>query len=136
MRKVWLVSLLLAGCQPGEPPTAPVAAPAAESVTTTPNPLVNRVWVRADADLPGVMRIFLDDGTLVMDSCWETHRLAPWTSPVPGQLVWQEDTAEIKATVLNVTMSELVLQLELIDGPREERYVAATVPYVCPDMQR
>lgn len=127
--------LLAAGCRPGEPPPVP-AIQEEEVVAANPDPLVNRVWVRADADLPGVMRIFLDDGTLVMDSCWETHRLASWTSPAPGQLVWQEDTAEIRAKVMDVSAGELVLQVELSDGPREERYVAATVPYLCPDMPR
>ncbi len=137
MKHAWLAPLLLvAGCQPGEPTPAPVTAPSPADPAAAPNPLVNRVWVRADADLPGVMRIFLDDGTLVMDSCWETHRLAPWTSPAPDQLVWQEDTAQIKATVLTVTLRELVLRLELSDGPREEHYTAATVPYLCPDMPK
>lgn len=127
--------LLLAGCQPGDPPPASAVSAVAEAPAAR-DLLVNRVWVRADAELPGVMRIFLDDGTLVMDSCWETHRLAPWTSPAPGQLVWQEDSAEIRAAVVTVSTSELVLQLELSDGPREERYVAATVPYLCPDVPR
>src|SRR5690606_3675735 len=51
----------------------------AEADSPTRRDLTNRVWVKEDdGGLPGVMRIFLSDGTLVQDSCWETHRLSEW----------------------------------------------------------
>jgi hypothetical protein len=87
-------------------------------------------------DLPGVMRIFLADGTLVMDSCWETYRLARWRMPTASELVWEEDGQEIRAEVES-RGEELVLRLHLVDGTiKEERYRPASVPYVCPDMKR
>ena len=43
---------------------------ASEEAAERGNPLLNKVWVRAEGDpgLPGPMQIFLADGTLVSDS--------------------------------------------------------------------
>ncbi|RUT35163.1 hypothetical protein EMQ25_04250 [Arsenicitalea aurantiaca] len=97
----------------------------------------NRVWVMEESgDLPGVIRIFLSDGTLVQDSCWETHRLSPWTSTSETSLSWTEDGAEIKAEILSVSATQLRLQLDLNGTLEEQSYRAAEVPFVCPDMPR
>jgi hypothetical protein len=96
----------------------------------------NRVWVREGSELPGVMRIFLSDGTLVQDSCWETHRLSPWKLTSPTSVSWDEDGMEIAADIVSVSGSSLVLSLKLGSETVEERYAVADVPYVCPDMPR
>jgi len=99
--------------------------------------LTNRVWTKVeDANLPGVMRIFLSDGTLVQDSCWETHRLSNWQLTSDTSLSWDEDGMEIAADIVSLTDDELVLSLKLVGGATEETYIAATVPYLCPDMPR
>ena len=95
--------------------------------------LVDRVWTRTDGDLPGVMRIFLSDGTMVQDSCWETHRLSAWRLTSDAALSWNEDGTEIAADIVSLTDAELVLSLKLAGGAVEEIYAAATVPYLCPD---
>src|SRR5690606_20895593 len=102
----------------------------------TANPLLNKVWVRADADeaLPGPMQIFLGDGTLVTDSCWETYRLSKWQQVSPSAISWDEDGMTINADISELTHTELVLSLKLGSDVQEQRYVSATVPYVCPDM--
>jgi hypothetical protein len=42
-------------------------------------PFVGKTWMSSDSSAaPGTIRIFLPDGTLVMDSCGETYRLARW----------------------------------------------------------
>ena len=108
-----------------------------ETVEGTPlkRSLANRVWVKTDSDdLPSVIRIFLSDGTLVSDSCWETHRLSPWHMTSETGLSWNEDGMDIAAEILSVSTSELVLRLDLPGGAIEERYQAAAVPYVCPDI--
>lgn len=106
------------------------ASPAKRSFT-------NRVWVKADADgLPGVMRIFLSDGTLVQDSCWETHRLSEWKMTSPTTVTWNEDGADIAAEIVSVSGDNLVLSVKLGKDAVEERYTAADVPYVCPDMPK
>lgn len=127
-----LLGLVLAGCQPVEPTSSapPVPAEAAQ-----PPAFVDRLWVRVAGDLPGTLRLFLADGTLVMDSCWETYRLTRWEAVSSTSIRWTEDAATIDATV-TVADGALALTLALPDGPREERYVPAAIPYVCPDMPR
>lgn len=111
-------------------PADPAPAPAAPA-------WVNRVWLRADStDLPGTLRIFLADGTLVMDSCWETYRLARWEEQEAGIVTWQEDAASVEAH-LAMDGAE-ALQVRLVAGRDTlvEQYRAARVPYLCPEMRR
>lgn len=110
---------------------------AIETASGTSRPgLVDRVWTKADGDLPGAMKIFLSDGTLVQDSCWETHRLSPWELTSDTALKWNEDGMDIAADIVSLSDAELVLSVKVGGGAVEERYVAATVPYVCPDMPK
>ena len=116
-----------------------IAQEAVERGSTDPAPakrsLTNRVWVMTgDDEVPSRIRIFLSDGTLVQDSCWETHRLSPWWTTSETGLAWSEDGAEIHAEIVSVTAVSLVLDVEQAGESVEERYAAATVPYVCPDM--
>jgi len=98
--------------------------------------LTDRVWTKTDGDLPGVMRIFLSDGTFVQDSCWETHRLSKWQLTSDTSLSWDEDGMEIAADIVSLTDAELVLNLKLGSSVQEEKYAAATVPFLCPDMPK
>ena len=100
------------------------------------NPLLNKVWVRADADpsLPGPMQIFLGDGTLVSDSCWETYRLSKWQQVSDTAISWDEDGMTINADIASISDTELVLNLKLGGDVQEQRFTVAEVPYVCPDM--
>ena len=95
-----------------------------------------KVWVRTDADpaLPGPMQIFLEDGTLVSDSCWETYRLSKWQQESETSISWDEDGMTIAADIASLTADELVLNLRLGSETQEQRFAVATVPYVCPDM--
>ena len=115
------------GNQP--PETTGAAAPTAT--------LVDRVWMRSDTTgLPGVVRIFLSDGTFVMDSCWETYQLATWRAESDRTIVWQESSAEIRATIVDLNPTKLMLRLSLASGTQHEHYLLAPVPYICPDMRR
>ena len=100
--------------------------------------LTDRVWVKAgdEAALPGSIKIFLSDGTLVQDSCWETHRLSAWQMDGTSTVSWNEDGIDIKADIVMLTADELVLTLKLRGGDVEERYAPAAVPYLCPDMPK
>jgi len=99
--------------------------------------LTDRVWVKTGDDkLPGVIKIFLSDGTLVQDSCWETHRLSPWQKTAANEVSWNEDGMEIKADIVTLTADELVLSLKLKGGEVEERYQPAKVPDTCPDVPK
>jgi hypothetical protein len=129
--RVGLSLLLGAGCRSGSESHNPPAVPPAASS------LADRVWVRSDSTgLPGVMRIFLSDSTLLMDSCWETYRLARWQMESDSTLRWQEDASDIRATIRSLHDKELVLLVSLRNGSEEHHYTAARAPYVCPDMKR
>lgn len=112
----------------------PNSLPAA-AVDTPPDPaFVGRVWIRAmPGSALGSMLVFLPDRTLLMDSCFETYRLSKWG--VAGDKIrWLEDTIPIEAEVSLRGRNEL--RLHIIGQEQEQTYIAATVPYVCPDMPR
>jgi hypothetical protein len=97
----------------------------------------NRVWTQEESEeRPGILRIFLSDGTLVSDSCWETHRLSEWKQVSDGKISWNEDGRDIDVDIVTLTPGELVLKLNLAAGAVEERYIAATAPYLCPDLPK
>lgn len=143
---LWIAGFLfLAACQPPAPapeaaPPAPEAsaAEAAEAVAPAADALVNTVWVRSDeSGPPGDMRIFLADGTLVQDSCWEVYALRAWRRTSPEEIVMVEDTVEIPARIVALGPDELRLSLSLVDGSRQEiAYKKGTAPYVCPEMKK
>jgi hypothetical protein len=145
LKRLLLLALIpLSACQPGndaashpEEAPAPATAPSPEPSVSAPA-FTGKVWVQAGSpDLPGQMRIFLADGTLVMDSCWETYRLAQWRAESERALVIVEEGLEIPAEVVNASADELHLRLKLVGGEeKDEVYRPATVPYVCPDMPR
>lgn len=113
-------------------------AAAEERESDEDNPLLNRVWVKQDqaSGLPGVMHIFLADGTLVSDSCWETYRLSSWQQVSDTEISWEEDGVTVSADISSLTADELVLTLKLGGGVEEQRFAPASVPYVCPDMDK
>ena len=129
---IGLVLIACCGCR-----TSGTAVPTTEPAKRPAAMLVDRVWARSDSTgLPGVMRIFLQDGTLVMDSCWETYQLATWQAESDSVVVWQEGGAGLRARILAVDAEKLVLRVDLVNGSQDEHYRAAPVPYICPDMRR
>ena len=143
----FLLVLCLPGCRAPEPSAETPAPPAADTASTatsntassdTPSAdgLVNKVWTRSDEGGPlGEMRIFLADGTLVQDSCWEVYALRTWRRVSADEIVFVEDI-EIPARIVALSEDELRLSLSLVDGTRQEvAYRRAQVPYVCPEMK-
>jgi hypothetical protein len=134
MKYLFTLMLLLAGA--GCRQENPTYVSSQGNDTASPS-WVNRVWIRTDSTgLPGVMRIFLEDGTLIMDSCWETYRLARWQVANGDTVTWQEDTATIEAMLEMPVPDELRMHLFLGGDTLVENYRTADVPYVCPDMVR
>ena len=133
-----LLSLWGVGTVACLPAAAQESVPATETSADSDDDLTDRVWVKAgdEASLPGVIKIFLSDGTLVQDSCWETHRLSAWQKTSDTAVSWNEDGMDIRADIVTLSAEELVLSLRLIGGDVEERYTPATVPYVCPDIPK
>ena len=98
----------------------------------------NRVWIdESPQAAAGTLRAFLSDGTLVMTSCTETYRLAPWRWVEGGTLVWEEDGRVLRAEVAVVERDTLGLVVDLGGGEQiEQRFRAAKAPVVCPDLPR
>jgi hypothetical protein len=128
---------MLGGCS-GMPSVVPPAEQRSSSAAEDKSAdLTDRVWVSTDASAaPGTLRIFVSDGTLVMDSCFETYRLAAWRHAGDRRIAWHEDTAAITADIVELTTDRLELRLQLAGDSKTERYSAAATPYACPDVQR
>ena len=107
------------------------------SPSAAPDLLVNRVWLSTDPSAArGTIRIILPDCALVMDSCFETYRIAQWKRLDDRRIEWTEDTARIEAEIVEVGESALRLRLHLGGEVQEVAYRLADVPMVCPDMPR
>ena len=134
LMSVWGVGTF--GALPASAQGVETTEDAADDAGGRENPLLNKVWIRADADAsqPGPMQIFLGDGTLVSDSCWETYRLSKWQQVSDSAISWDEDGMTINADIASVSATELVLNLKLGSEVQEQRFVTAAAPYVCPDM--
>lgn len=124
-----IACVLTAACRsPSGDQEARTASPEAQP------PFVGKTWMSTDPSAaPGTLRIFLADGTLVMDSCGETYRLARWRAIDERRIEWQEDTARIEAEVTQVSSDQLQLRMHVAREVREENYRLAPVPFVCPD---
>ena len=135
MRRRPLTALALAATLAASPATAQEGMTFAPMVGAS---LTERFWVQSEADtgLPGSMMLFLSEGTMLQDSCWETYRLSNWQMTSDESLSWEEDTATIEADIVELNEAELILALHLGDEIVEKRFTAAPVPYVCPDMPR
>jgi hypothetical protein len=108
-----------------------------ENTSRQPSPaFVGKAWVSSDpAAAPGTFRIFLPDGTLVMDSCGETHRFVRWRVIDDRKIEWQEDGARIQAEITQDAPDQLKLRLRPGRELREEHYRVARVPFTCPDVR-
>lgn len=146
MRTIWTFTglfatgAIVATCAgtPASPPPAASSPSATQSAAASDEPsFVGKTWLSTDEAAPrGTIRIFLPDGTLVMDSCWETYRLARWRPLADERIAWDEDGAPIEAEVVESTASSLQLRLRLVSETKDERYRLADAPYVCPDLPR
>ncbi len=117
---------------------ATMVAPIAAAQTPAADPLVGRAWIetKSQSGLPGVMMVFMADGSLLMDSCWETYALRKWSRTSHDTVTWDEDGAKITAKVKSVSPSQLTLGVKAGKDTVEHRYSVAKVPYICPDMKR
>jgi hypothetical protein len=139
---VVLTAALLAGCSkpPGTSTTQGAAQAAAQQTkqgTATEErdepadpSFIGRVWISTTpGSARGSIMIFLPDRSLLMDSCFETFRISKWG--VAGDHIrWIEDTIPIEAQVTMLTKNEMRLE---VPG-HAQTFVAASVPYTCPDM--
>lgn len=128
-----LSMLALAACSgPRTPTTAATPSPTAdEPALPASGAFVGRIWI---STTPGSARgsiiVFLPNRTMLMASCFEPFRLSEWGS-LGESIRWIEDSIPIQAEVTMQGRDALRLQIAGMDRARS--YVAADVPYVCPD---
>jgi len=132
--------LTLCACGGSQAPSQPAAAAQPQSADANQrdepvNPaFVGRVWRATERGVPlGSIMVFLPDRTLLMDSCFETYRVSKWG--VAGDRIrWLEETVPLEAEVVTPSQDELILKIA--GQNREQRYMAMTDPYTCPDMPK
>ncbi|MGH8177206.1 MAG: hypothetical protein ACREV5_13180 [Steroidobacter sp.] len=128
-----LLTVLLIGCD--QQPASPASPPATIGADYALPTFVGKVWVSTTLGNPrGSIKIFLPDKSLLMDSCFETFRIAKWGIISDDTIRWVEDTIPIEAQYTQPTQNSL--RLKISGKSQEETYVTASVPYVCPDMPR
>jgi hypothetical protein len=134
MKRTLMLSLLLALAACGRQPPSLPKAPAPADDESTNYAFVGKVWLSTTpGHALGTMVIFMADRTLVMGSCVEPYRLVKWG--VAGERIrWLEDTIPIEAEVEMPRPNQLVLRLAGRD--RAQTYIAANVPYTCPDLPK
>lgn len=118
----------------------PASAQDTDGITFAPMigaSLTEKIWMRSDdPGLPGSMVLFLSDGTMLMDSCWETYRINTWQMIDEDNITWDEDGMTIPAEIIELNEAELILILTLGEETVEQHFEVAPVPYVCPDVPR
>ena len=79
------------------------------------------------------MIVFLPNRSLIMDSCFETYRISEWG--IAGDNIrWREDSIPIEASISLPSPDELTLHI--VGQEEQQTYIAASVPYVCPEMPK
>lgn len=134
--------LLLSACKPASqtsqaaaPDASPQTQESTAAIATELPPFVGKVWMSTDRGQPlGSIRIFLPDKSLLMDSCFETFRIVEWGVISADTIRWREDSIPIQAQWSLPTPESLTLKVAGID--EIQTYVAASVPYLCPDMPK
>ena len=129
-----LIAATLGACSGSPPPPPPAPAATASDAAEPDPPWVGKVWISTKLGAPrGSMMIFLPDRSLLMDSCFETYRLTKWGGN-SQRIRWLEDTVPIEAEVSMPSPGQLRLHLAGQDD--DQNFIAASVPYTCPDMPK
>lgn len=128
--------LMLSACGEAPQPAA-VASSAPETAAATlpaDGAFVGRVWISTTPGRSlGSMIVFLPDRSLLMDSCFETYRISEW-GVADNAIRWREDSIPIQASITMPGPDEMTLQIE--GQEHAQTFIAASVPYVCPDMPK
>ena len=126
--------LVASGCGPVDLPSVAIPGSGSNDMRRL---VEDRVWVSTDeAAAPGTLRAFLSDGTLVMTSCGEPYRLAPWRWVEDARLVWEEDGAVLRGEVVLAERRTMVLAVDVGGETISQSYRVAVPPEVCPDLPR
>ncbi len=127
-----LAALLLAlgGCKKAEPPPPATTGPDVGPLPAARGEsFVNRVWeiVESPQVQPGVLRVFLSDGTLVMASPNATPAFGSWRY-ADGRLTIIEEGQEYPTEILALTEREFRIRMHSPGEPVEVGFAPAKQP--------
>jgi hypothetical protein len=132
-----VISMAIAGgC--GQPPPAGRDATVVGPMAVDTRGLVGHAWISDEATAPeGRLRLFLEDGTLLLGSCREAYRLVSWERTADDRLAWTDGATRVEVESADVGDDVLRLRLLLQSGETiEETYRRASAPYVCPELSQ
>jgi hypothetical protein len=134
-RFVFIIAVaVLSACGDAAGPTPVASSAEAQDSLPADGAFIGRVWVSTSPGRPlGSMIVFLPNRSLIMDSCFETYRISEWG--IAGDNIrWREDSIPIEASISFPSPDELTLHI--VGQKERQTYIAASVPYVCPDMPK
>jgi hypothetical protein len=134
-KKVLLPAACIVGLIGCDQRQYPVAEP--PSPTVTPDEeydmpaFVGQAWLSTTrGHPPGSVRIFLTDGTLLIGSCTDAYRLAPWGMVAEDRIRWAETAIPVEAQFEQPSPDGLTFRI--VGRSQAETYVRAAAPYACP----
>ena len=115
--------LLLSNCSK---PPAPVASTPEPRQQETAASFVNQVWKvsRSSGVEPGMMYVFLSDGTLVITSPHGKPAFGTWSSE-NGGLTIVEESIPYKVEILKLSQTEFTIRMHSPGEPLEITFVPA-----------
>jgi hypothetical protein len=118
--------LLLSGCSKPPAPAASTPEPQRQEAAAS---FVNQVWKvsRSSGVEPGMMYVFLSDGTLVITSPHGKPAFGTWKSE-DGGLTMVEESIPYKVEILKLSPSELTIRIHSPGEPLEITFVPADRP--------
>jgi len=118
--------LLLSNCSKPPAPAASTPEPRRQEAAAS---FVNQVWKvsRSSAVEPGMMYVFLSDGTLVITSPHARPALGTWRSE-SGGLTMVEESIPYKVEILKLSQTEFTIRMHSPGEPLEITFVPADRP--------
>jgi hypothetical protein len=127
------VVTILIGCSRTATPPARVPGSEAEAPPLN-GAFMGHLWISTTPGASlGSFMLFLANRTLLMGSCVEPYRLSKW-GVAGSRIRWIEDQIPIEADIALPRMGQMTLQITGQD--RQQTYVQASAPRVCPDLPR
>ncbi|HTG33431.1 MAG TPA: hypothetical protein VLB76_10920 [Thermoanaerobaculia bacterium] len=118
--------LLLSGCSGPKAPAASTPEPPRQEAAAS---FVNQVWKvsRSSGVEPGMLYVFLSDGTLVITSPHAKPAFGTWRSE-DGALTMVEESIPYKVEILKLSQAEFSIRIHSPGEPLEITFVPADRP--------
>lgn len=118
--------LLLSGCSKPQAPAASAPEPPRQEAAAS---FVNQVWKvsRSSGVEPGMLYVFLSDGTLVITSPHARPAFGTWRSE-NGALTMVEESIPYKVEILKLSPAEFTIRIHSPGEPLEITFVPADQP--------